>query len=411
MESPPLGDPQPPKPAPAKPLTDLDFRSGARIEELNQLIQEYEARSAGIRNAPAEEWHRAKNLVFSLLGQVQKSDGRLPPVNRYLLLSGGVQQGTVQVDPGSLQPLSPGSDYDTDFTLLVPVLDAAGVPVTLDMKRSPPGHAQVSLHPFGASAVSHWSDCCCPGDEAYLSAERVSDWFFASFASCAKDARVERRGSVTSVVLVVGPYRILYDIVPVVALKGWPVVARPWLTQAHFWDGKLTDEEAAGGFYLSPSASGPHWCLAFSASELHLRRILPLPLVLASRAAMALLGCEGLRGLGPYHLFSLCLWSCERLPARYLGREENAAHALLGLLDDLLASLVHGELPSYFLPQWNLLEGLSRRAMETLAQEVARARADPSRYLRRAVERAKEGRRSAKAFRDQRPASDTSGFL
>ncbi|KAJ7313263.1 hypothetical protein JRQ81_004547 [Phrynocephalus forsythii] len=410
MASPSLGDHPPPKPAPAKPLTDLDFRSGARIEELNQLIQEYEAKSSGIWDAPAKEWHRAKNLIFSLLGQVQKQDGRLPQINRYLLLSGGVQQGTLHVDPGTLRPLSPGSDYDTDFTLLVPVLDAAGVPVTLDMNQSPPGHTRISLHPFGAPALSRWSECCS-GEEAYLSAERVSDWFFRSFASCAKNVRVERRGCVTSAVLRVGTFRILYDIVPVVAFKGWPEVGESWLAQAHFWDGKLTDEEVAGGFYLSPSASGPHWRLAFSASELHLRKVLPLPLVQAFRAAMAALRCKDLWGLGPYHLFSLCLWSCERLPTSYLGREENAAHALLGLLDDLLASLVQRELPSYFLPQWNLLEGLSRHALENLTQGVAQARADPASYLRQAVETAKEGKRLAKAFRDQLPSCAASEGL
>ncbi|XP_062993597.1 transmembrane protein 102 [Elgaria multicarinata webbii] len=393
------------KPAPAKPLTDLDFRSGARIKELNQLIQEYEARNPSVLDAP--ELHRAKDLVFSLLGQVQKSDGKLPPINRYLILSGGAQQGTVNVDPGTLCPLSPGGDYDTDFTLLVPVLQAAGVPVTLDMKQSPPGCSQISLQPFDAGTLRHWSDCCS-GDEAYLSAELVADWFFRSVANAAKDSRVERRGCLTSVVISVGLYRILYDIVPVVALRGWPEVAQPWLSQAHFWDGKLKDEEVAGGFYLLPSASGADWRLAFSSSELYLRKTLPLPLVHAVRAATALLGCRRLKGLGPYHLFTLSLWSCERLPTSYLGQEENAAHALLGLLDDLSASLVHRHLPNYFLPQWNLLEGLSRRAVENLAQQVTRARADPSKYLRQAVEGAKEASRLAKAFRNQVSSSGVS---
>ncbi|XP_044273134.1 transmembrane protein 102 [Varanus komodoensis] len=400
MASPP--EDCPPRPAPAKPLTDLDFRSGARIEELNQLIQEYEARSPGVLGAA--EVLCAKDRVFSLLGQVQKAEGRLPQVNRYLILSGGAQQGTVNVEPGSVPPLSPGSDYDMDFTLLVPVLHAAGVPVTLEMRQSPPGCAQISLCPFNADTRHTWSDCCV-GDEAYLSAERVADWFCLSISRAAQDARVERRGCLASVVLSVGLCRILYDVVPVVALRGWPEVAQPWLAQAHFWDGKLKEEEVAGGFYLLPSASGACWRLAFSESELHLRKSLPPPLVHAVRAATALLGARPLAGLGPYQLFTLCLWSCERLPARYLALEENAAHALLGLLDDLLASLVHRRLPSYFLPQWNLLEGLSWRAMERLAQDVARVRADPSQGLRQAVGRAKEAKRLAKAFRSQACAS------
>ncbi|XP_054851143.1 transmembrane protein 102 [Eublepharis macularius] len=396
MASPPEGHPL--KPAPAKPLTDLDFHSGARVEELNQLIQEYEARNPGVREAP--ELHQAKDAVFSLLGVVQNSDGKLPAVNRYLILSGGVQQGTVDVDLGVPHHLSPGRDYDSDFTLLVPVLNAAGVPITLDMKQSPPGHTQISLQPFDPSTLRRWSDCCL-GEEAYLSAQLVSAWFARSFASAAKGVRVELRGCVTSVVVSVGHYRVLYDIVPVVAFKGWPEVAQPWLSQAHFWDGKLRDEEVAGGFYLLPSTSGVSWRLAFSASEWRLRRTLPLPLLQAFRAATAVLGGHFSMGLRPYHLFTLVLQACERLPGSYLGREENAAHAWLGLLDDLSACLVHRCLPNYFLPPWNLLEGLSHGDMESLAQELARVRANPSKFLRRAVEGAKEAKRLAKAFQKQ----------
>lgn len=348
-----------------------------------------------LREASACRTHRPKG--FRLLpGLVQKSDGKLPAVNQYLILSGGAQQGTVHVDPSTL--LDPGGDYDADFTLLVPVLSTAGVPVTLDMQHCPPGHAQLSLRPFDSGTFRHWADCCS-GEEAHLSAGRVSDWFFHAFASVAKEVRVERRGCITSVVVLAGPHRILFDIVPVVALKGWPEVGQPWLTQAHFWDGKLRDEEVTGGFYLLPSTSGVDWSLAFAASELQLRRILPLPLVHAFRAAVAVLGAKRCHPLISYHLFTLALWSCERLPASYLGQEANAAHALLGLLDGLSASLAHRHLPSYFLPQWNILEGLSRQVVEHLAQEAARVRADPARYLRQAVEGAKEAKRLAKAVR------------
>ncbi|XP_042330078.1 transmembrane protein 102 isoform X3 [Sceloporus undulatus] len=256
-----------PKPAPAKPLTDLDFRSGERIEELNQLIQEYEARNLGtIRDAP--ELHQARDHVFSLLGLVHKSDRKLPQVNQYLILSGGVQDGTVNINLGHLDPLSPGSDYDAAFTLLVPVLNAAGVPVTLDMKQSPPGHTRFSLRPFEVKTSGLWSECCL-GNEDDLAADRVAEWFFHAFATCVKDERVEKRGCITSVIVSARSLRILYDIIPVVALKGWPEVARPWLTQAHFWDGKLKDEDVAGGFYLLPS-SGADWRLAFSSFSGHL---------------------------------------------------------------------------------------------------------------------------------------------
>lgn len=83
----------------------------------------------------------------------------------------------------------------------------------------------------------------------------------------------------TKVILVVlsslqaGSSRVLYDLLPVVSFRGWPAVAQGWLTANHFWDGKITEEEAISGFYLLPCCSplggrpDREWRLAFSRSE------------------------------------------------------------------------------------------------------------------------------------------------
>uniref|UniRef100_A0A8C3SUW3 Transmembrane protein 102 n=1 Tax=Chelydra serpentina TaxID=8475 RepID=A0A8C3SUW3_CHESE len=390
-------------PRPAQPLTDLDFHSGARISELNQLVQELSKRTArdpGVRAAP--ELVVLKDFVFSLLGVVQQLDGRLPGANEYLLLSGGACQGTVDVDPGVLGRSAPGADYDADYTLLVPVLQAGGCPVTLDMRRCPPGHAWLPLAPFGPEACHRWADCCRHhGDEAYLAPGLVSAWFSQALGAVADRARgaprrggpaVERvagRGGLVTLLLSQGAVRALYDVVPVVAFQGWPAAAREWLGRSHFWDGKLSEEDVAGGFYLLPGsgpASGLAWRLSFSRSELHLKRAVPPPLLRAHRAAMAALGGAWGGRVGPYHLWSLVLWACDRLPARYLGREENAAHCLLGLLDDMAAGLGAGAAPHYFLPGCDRLVG---GAEPGLARAVAAVRGDPVGHLRRAVERVK----------------------
>lgn len=66
---------------------------------------------------------------------------------------------------------------------------------------------------------------------------------------------------------------MLYDLLPVVSFRGWPAVAQGWLTANHFWDGKITEEEAISGFYLLPCCSplggrpDREWRLAFSRSE------------------------------------------------------------------------------------------------------------------------------------------------
>lgn len=74
-----------------------------------------------------------------------------------------------------------------------------------------------------------------------------------------------------------GSSRVLYDLLPVVSFRGWPAVAQGWLTANHFWDGKITEEEAISGFYLLPCCSplggrpDREWRLAFSRSEVRRR--------------------------------------------------------------------------------------------------------------------------------------------
>ncbi|XP_029435282.1 transmembrane protein 102 [Rhinatrema bivittatum] len=407
------------RPSAARPLTDLDFCSAARIEEINKLIQElgkYEARDYGDRLAL--EVHSAKDFIFSMLGLVQKQDHRLPVTNEYLLLSGGAREGTLDLDPDNLGDYAWGPDYDLDFTLLVPALKLheRGQPVALDMRHCDPGHTWFGLHLFDSSVLAKWGGLCCAGDPLadtnaglYLSPAKVADWFCGAVAAAMEEIgsrprrglprveRVDRNGSLTTVLLTAGSCRVLYDLVPVVSFKGWPAVALAWPNRSHFWDGKVTGAAAAGGFYLLPACSRGgrgdaerEWRLCFSRSEVQLKRCIPEPLLQAFQACKAVLRLLSRpRALRPYHIRTTMLWACDRLPASFLGREENAAHLFLGLLDDLLHCLINRSCPNYFLPCCNLLEPLQDSAALLLARRLSCARAEPTEHLRAAVEQAK----------------------
>lgn len=54
---------------------------------------------------------------------------------------------------------------------------------------------------------------------------------------------VKRTGVVTTMILAFGGTRILYDLVPVVSFHGWPAVAMGWLTENHYWDGIVPEED------------------------------------------------------------------------------------------------------------------------------------------------------------------------
>ncbi|KAG7250914.1 hypothetical protein CRUP_008682, partial [Coryphaenoides rupestris] len=151
-----------------------------------------------------------------------------------------------------------------------------------------PGGYTGSLHRqevTGRSPAS--SPACSPHslDGCYFSPTLVTDWFWGVVSQAVEELRrnpkrgipvperLERNGPLTTIILQVGSSRVLYDLVPVVSFRGWPAVAQGWLTANHFWDGKITEEEAISGFYLlpccSPLAGRPdrEWRLAFSRSE------------------------------------------------------------------------------------------------------------------------------------------------
>lgn len=153
-------------------------------------------------------------------------------------------------------------------------------------------------------------------DGCYFSPTLVTDWFWGVVSEAVEELRrspqrgiptperLERNGPLTTIILQVqtravatylkrkqesilgnnllflllfflqaGSSRVLYDLLPVVSFRGWPAVAQGWLTANHFWDGKITEEEAISGFYLLPCCSplggrpDREWRLAFSRSE------------------------------------------------------------------------------------------------------------------------------------------------
>uniref|UniRef100_A0A8C6DHH9 Transmembrane protein 102 n=1 Tax=Moschus moschiferus TaxID=68415 RepID=A0A8C6DHH9_MOSMO len=487
----------PPPPAPARPLTDIDFCSGAQLQELTQLIQELgvqESWSDGPK--PGPDLLQAKDFVFSLLSLIHRRDPRFPPQTELLLLRGGIREGSLDLGPAPLGPYTRGPHYDAGFTLLVPVfsLDGTGQELQLDMRSC---YAWLCLpeQVRGTSVREAWQDCLGPpvpggrdwshptesresprdpqssmdqppGDitepEAHESLEKspsnvsvpespqqnltdigfpspseetnddvtkaaavspgpqpsdareawptlcpvqVAAWFFASLAAVAESlfpvpgaprlVHAARHAGFTTILLATpGPPRrlLLFDLIPVVTVAGWPQGAR-----SHSWAGPLASESSS--FYLvpgggcrteRPGASG--WQLCFARQELALKARIPAPLLQAHAAAQALLRplVAGTRAAAPYLLRTLLYWACERLPALYLARPENAGACCLGLLDELGRVLEARTLPHYFLSGQKLREG---DGAASLLGALALLRGDPARALRAAVEQAKAARK------------------
>uniref|UniRef100_A0A4W3H072 Protein MB21D2 n=1 Tax=Callorhinchus milii TaxID=7868 RepID=A0A4W3H072_CALMI len=375
------------KPAHAKALTDLDFHSGARIEEINKLIQEFgkhELREYDDQRAL--EVHTAKDFIFSMLGEPANP---LPP----------------SLPPSLLLSLTP--------SLARSLVHSLTHSLTLSLPHSRPPSLPHS-RPRGVGTGLGGGG----GGAHYFSPTRVADWFFRSVSAVIGEIRshpqrgvprvekVEQNGTVVSVILRAGGSRMLYDIVPVVSFKGWPAVAQNWLMENHFWDGKITEEEVISGFYLVPacSASGDpqnEWRLAFSRSEVQLKKCISPALIHAYQAYKAVIIklLSRPKAISPYHLRSLMLWACDRLPSSFLSQDDNTAHFLLGLIDDLSHCLVNKSCPSYFLPQCNMFEHLSDETVLLLACKLSSVRTDPAEHLRTAIEHAKAANKLAQELR------------
>uniref|UniRef100_A0A8D3DEI0 Transmembrane protein 102 n=1 Tax=Scophthalmus maximus TaxID=52904 RepID=A0A8D3DEI0_SCOMX len=391
----------PRSPAPAKKLSEVDFRSGATLEQLSAQVSELVVVEQGeFGDQTALEVHTAKDFIFNMLGLVQKVDQRLPVANEYLLLSGGAREGVLDLNPEDLGDYAKGADFDLDFTLLVPALKLhdRNQPVTLDMRHSPPCHSWLSLRLCDSNILSRWSVCCeeengLPTEEDEDEEEGEMEHIFVEVSEIPPPPTVSS--------LQAGSSRVLYDLLPVVSFRGWPAVAQGWLTANHFWDGKITEEEAISGFYLLPCCSplggrpDREWRLAFSRSEVQLKKCIPFPMAQAFQAAKAVLSrilARPRTGLSLYHLRTLLFWACDRLPGAYLSCHDadTAGRLLLGLLDDLAHCILGKNCPNYFLPQCNMLEHLTDGQALLLARKLAHVRSDPSEHLRAALDQAQQ---------------------
>lgn len=426
----------PPPPAPARPLTDIDFCSGAQLQELTQLIQELGVQESwrdGPKTGP--DLLRAKDFVFSLLNgtghelqldmesyawlclpelmhgtSVRKAwqDCLGPPV------PGGrdsIHQTESEESPKNQQIVDQPHGYVTELELQVSLEKSpsnGSGPESLRQDLTDLGFP-APLKKLNGDVTKAASDSSVPepseAPEAWptLCPAKVAAWFFATLAEVAESlipvpgapllVHAARHAGFTTILLATpGPPRrlLLFDLVPVVSVAGWPEGAR-----SHSWAGPLASESSSfylvpGGDIERPGASG--WRLCFARQELALKELIPAPLLQAHAAAQALLRplVTGTRAAAPYLLRTLLYWACERLPALYLARPENAGACCLGLLDELGRVLEAGTLPHYFLSGRKLWAG---DGAATLLVALARLRGDPARALCATVEEAKTARK------------------
>ena len=191
-----------------------------------------------------------------------------------------------------------------------------------------------------------------------------------------------------------------YDVVPAIKFSGWPNCSQDWITRKRAWPPReLVEEIIQEGFHVVPKTS-PHgdeeleWRISFSKAEVKLMNAKGLGNRNYCYRMFKLAIKENIvstcKLITTYHLKTLLLWASERHPSDRWS-DDNVAVCFLGLLDDLLHSLVNCSCPHYFIPELNLFADCSVDHLYFLASQVSAIRRFPLKYLKRPGEDPKEG--------------------
>lgn len=180
---------------------------------------------------------------------------------------------------------------------------------------------------------------------------------------------------------------LMMDICPAIKCEGWPHKALRFLHRTRVWpDHTILDKLLQCGFHLVYKPLNPlaqdsvEWRISFSQAEIALFQYMDAFKVYCYRIFKAIYYCELTlpKVLSSYHMKTIFLWSCERIPSE-MWVEANLAQIIMGLLDDLLHCLVTKSCPHYFIPENNLFAHVHSDFLDRLAKVVTEIRRNPER--------------------------------
>ena len=183
-----------------------------------------------------------------------------------------------------------------------------------------------------------------------------------------------------------------FDSMSAIPCSQWPKDADRWLTRyrpSGWPDEDLVKRVIADGCHLIP-VSHPQsrcpdveWHYSFSVAE----RTLARSLSDAQRQCYILLKLIVMRQLSHcsalclYHIKTVFLWQCEKIPASEWSMDIGLAANFLWLLDELLQCVATRDLPHYFIPEINLFDHIHPDFLQVIADTLALIRRKPIEQL------------------------------
>lgn len=268
----------------------------------------------------------------------------------------------------------------------------------LDYEHSPPGYARICL------TRQPNNPAVCMKDESgklYFSSSNLSNNVFSNFSVSEKDRTMEKvqQGPAMSVTdfgkqvlgnkIHVQPLTgIPMDFVPAFICAPWPDKACSWIARgmkSEWLNSQLIASIQEDGCHIVgvPSKASSkldiEWRLSFSASEGRLAREAVTDHQRQCYIYVKILRHQIMKDennvLSSYMFKSVFLHCCEYLPVRFW--KDYPGNCILFLLDVLLECLKRKHVPTYFLPENNLVGHLDESGFETGIRLVTKLRSDP----------------------------------
>jgi hypothetical protein len=278
---------------------------------------------------------------------------------------------TLQLDKLSMMVGQHGPAFAASLTGFIPPVELIKQPKKTLFKFL--GHLGTrGLEHFGTSSDSEENK----QDSSYNESEKVKEnsCKMTDFIKAPRPVEVPSLG-------------VMMDLCPAIKCEGWPDKALSFFHRKRIWpDDAILNKLRYHGFHLVYKPLDPlaqdsvEWRISFSKAEITLFHNMDGFKVYCYRIFKAIYYCELTlpKVLCSYHMKTIFLWACERIPSD-LWVESNLAQIIMGLLDDLLHCLVTKCCPHYFIPENNLFAHVHQDFLDHLAKVVSKIRRHPER--------------------------------
>ncbi len=181
--------------------------------------------------------------------------------------------------------------------------------------------------------------------------------------------------------------KFAFDFVHALSCLGWPELASGWVSRNRQWPSEnVVDTITSSGFNLVPKMSPGgnadlDWRISFSKAELILAEHMNETQKNCYRLFKSIVShkCQHPKTLASYHLKTVFMWTLERIPERFWTKH-TIGERFLTLMDTLIQFVAAANLPMYFIPDLNLLDGIDNNELNITVNQLIHIRKHPLEY-------------------------------